>query len=362
MPPAFSSHGRRGFASPWRHASQSPQDAAHSGASLHMRRSLTNHRSIHTTSCLASLERMRKAANRHTAATARLSGRPPFDALRATRRDFPPRPHSTSSKADTGKRQHGRRGRAKRVQRVRGMADAWPQQVRAERRVEAALAAAAGARNYREVALPVVESVDLFARTLGEQSDVVGKEMYVFDDRSGNALALRPEGTAGAQQRAARAASAARDSPTRVSLAPQAWRAPCWRRGSSTSCRSASSTRAPCSATSARSAAGTASSGSSASSCSATRLRARTWRWWPARRRRSRGWACARAATSTRWATTTAATDTPPCCASTSRRRAPTGAAAGCPQTARRASRGAPRCASWTRRTRRTPPPSPPRR
>jgi histidyl-tRNA synthetase len=49
---------------------------------------------------------------------------------------------------------------------------------------------------YRRIQTPVFEDVDLFQRTAGSGSDIVQKEMYVFEDRSGRKLALRPEGTA----------------------------------------------------------------------------------------------------------------------------------------------------------------------
>jgi histidyl-tRNA synthetase len=49
---------------------------------------------------------------------------------------------------------------------------------------------------YRRIQTPVFEDVDLFQRTSGSGSDIVQKEMYVFEDRSGRKLALRPEGTA----------------------------------------------------------------------------------------------------------------------------------------------------------------------
>jgi histidyl-tRNA synthetase len=51
---------------------------------------------------------------------------------------------------------------------------------------------------YRQVVFPVVESTSLFARGIGEDTDIVSKEMYSFTDRGGEALTLRPEGTAGA--------------------------------------------------------------------------------------------------------------------------------------------------------------------
>ena len=49
---------------------------------------------------------------------------------------------------------------------------------------------------YREIRMPVVESTDLFCRSIGEVTDIVEKEMYTFSDRNGDSLTLRPEGTA----------------------------------------------------------------------------------------------------------------------------------------------------------------------
>ena len=50
---------------------------------------------------------------------------------------------------------------------------------------------------YQEIRMPVVEQTDLFKRSIGEVTDIVEKEMYTFDDRNGDSLTLRPEGTAG---------------------------------------------------------------------------------------------------------------------------------------------------------------------
>jgi len=50
---------------------------------------------------------------------------------------------------------------------------------------------------YQEIRMPIVESTDLFKRSIGEVTDIVEKEMYTFDDRNGDSLTLRPEGTAG---------------------------------------------------------------------------------------------------------------------------------------------------------------------
>ena len=50
---------------------------------------------------------------------------------------------------------------------------------------------------YNEIRVPVIESLDLFERGVGEGTDVVQKEMYCFEDKGGRKIALRPEGTAG---------------------------------------------------------------------------------------------------------------------------------------------------------------------
>src|SRR3569832_3015271 len=50
---------------------------------------------------------------------------------------------------------------------------------------------------YVEIRLPLVESTELFKRTIGEVTDIVEIEMYTFEDRNGDSLSLRPEGTAG---------------------------------------------------------------------------------------------------------------------------------------------------------------------
>src|SRR5690554_5448628 len=49
---------------------------------------------------------------------------------------------------------------------------------------------------YSEIRMPIVEQTELFKRSIGEVTDIVEKEMYTFDDRNGESLTLRPEGTA----------------------------------------------------------------------------------------------------------------------------------------------------------------------
>src|SRR5262249_18346223 len=63
--------------------------------------------------------------------------------------------------------------------------------------LEAHCESIASAYGYREVRFPMVEFTALFQRTIGEETDIVSKEMYTFEDRNGDRLALRPEGTAG---------------------------------------------------------------------------------------------------------------------------------------------------------------------
>ncbi len=84
------------------------------------------------------------------------------------------------------------------IRAVKGMNDLLPVEARRMERVEAVARRVFGLHGYGEVRTPLVEEAALFARSIGEETDVVGKEMYVFPDRHGVPLALRPEGTAGA--------------------------------------------------------------------------------------------------------------------------------------------------------------------
>lgn len=90
------------------------------------------------------------------------------------------------------------------VQAVKGMNDVRPQAERGF--LDTALWQGLGAvaaelmesYGYRHVWLPLVEATELFARGIGEGTDIVSKEMYTFEDRASRSLTLRPEGTAGA--------------------------------------------------------------------------------------------------------------------------------------------------------------------
>ncbi len=83
------------------------------------------------------------------------------------------------------------------VQAIRGMRDVLPDEGRRWREVESRLVAVLDSYAYEEVQLPLMEFTELFARGVGEATDIVEKEMYSFADRDGESLSLRPEGTAG---------------------------------------------------------------------------------------------------------------------------------------------------------------------
>lgn len=85
---------------------------------------------------------------------------------------------------------------AKNIQAIRGMNDILPNQTPAWQYVEGVIRQVAAQYTYQEIRMPVLESTDLFKRSIGEVTDIVEKEMYTFDDRNGDSLTLRPEGTA----------------------------------------------------------------------------------------------------------------------------------------------------------------------
>ncbi|HOP16888.1 MAG: histidine--tRNA ligase [Chromatiaceae bacterium] len=86
---------------------------------------------------------------------------------------------------------------AKSIQAIRGMHDVLPQQSPLWQFLESRVAAVLASYGYREIRMPVLEMTELFKRSIGEVTDIVEKEMYTFDDRNGDSLTLRPEGTAG---------------------------------------------------------------------------------------------------------------------------------------------------------------------
>jgi histidyl-tRNA synthetase len=83
------------------------------------------------------------------------------------------------------------------IQPVRGMNDVLPEAVSAWQYFESCTREVLAAYGYEEIRVPVVEHTELFQRAIGEHTDVVGKEMYTFNDRERRSLTLRPEATAG---------------------------------------------------------------------------------------------------------------------------------------------------------------------
>jgi histidyl-tRNA synthetase len=86
---------------------------------------------------------------------------------------------------------------SKTLQAIRGMNDILPAQTPVWRYLEGTFAELLDSYGYSEIRLPIVEYTELFARGIGEGTDVVDKEMYTFLDRNEESLTLRPEGTAG---------------------------------------------------------------------------------------------------------------------------------------------------------------------
>lgn len=85
---------------------------------------------------------------------------------------------------------------AKSLKSIRGMHDVLPEESPRWQAFEEKVRQLMHAYSYSEIRTPIVESTDLFCRSIGEVTDIVEKEMYTFDDRNGDRLTLRPEGTA----------------------------------------------------------------------------------------------------------------------------------------------------------------------
>lgn len=83
------------------------------------------------------------------------------------------------------------------IQAIRGMHDILPDRSGRWQCVESVFRRVLAAYGYQEIRLPIVEKTELFSRSIGEVTDIVEKEMYTFEDRNGDSLTLRPEGTAG---------------------------------------------------------------------------------------------------------------------------------------------------------------------
>ncbi|RUM47685.1 MAG: histidine--tRNA ligase [Hydrogenothermus sp.] len=84
------------------------------------------------------------------------------------------------------------------IQKIRGFQDIYGENAKKYRYVVDTARKIFEKYNFEEIILPFIEDVSLFKRSVGEATDIVQKEMYVFEDKGGRAIALRPEGTASA--------------------------------------------------------------------------------------------------------------------------------------------------------------------
>ena len=85
---------------------------------------------------------------------------------------------------------------SKKLSSIRGMNDILPDKTPLWQWLETRVASLLQCYGYSEIRMPIVEQTDLFKRSIGEVTDIVEKEMYTFEDRNGDSLTLRPEGTA----------------------------------------------------------------------------------------------------------------------------------------------------------------------
>ena len=85
---------------------------------------------------------------------------------------------------------------AHKIQAIRGMHDVLPDRIRRWHQLEDTARRVLESYGYTEIRTPLVEVTELFKRSIGEVTDIVEKEMYSFEDRNGDSLSLRPEGTA----------------------------------------------------------------------------------------------------------------------------------------------------------------------
>lgn len=84
----------------------------------------------------------------------------------------------------------------KKIQKIRGMHEVNPSDSKIWSKITHKIIQIFESYSYNEIRLPTIESTDLFQRTVGELSDIVNKEMFTFESKSGKSLSLRPEGTA----------------------------------------------------------------------------------------------------------------------------------------------------------------------
>ena len=86
---------------------------------------------------------------------------------------------------------------SKTINAIRGMNDILPDSISYWHHLESVVRNTVANYGYKEIRMPIVEQTNLFARSIGASTDIIEKEMYSFEDRNGEGLSLRPEGTAG---------------------------------------------------------------------------------------------------------------------------------------------------------------------
>ena len=82
------------------------------------------------------------------------------------------------------------------IQVIRGFKDILPGEVELWQKIEQEARALFERFGFREIRIPIMEKTELFKRSIGEDTDIVEKEMYTFADRGGDMITLRPEATA----------------------------------------------------------------------------------------------------------------------------------------------------------------------
>lgn len=82
------------------------------------------------------------------------------------------------------------------IQSIRGTKDILPNKIKLWQYAEDIFRTVSNSYGYYELRTPIFEKTEVFSRSIGEETDIVNKEMYTFQDRSGESLTLRPEGTA----------------------------------------------------------------------------------------------------------------------------------------------------------------------
>lgn len=102
------------------------------------------------------------------------------------------------------------------VQAIRGMQDLLPDTTPVWQYLEAQVAQLLQSYAYQEIRFPILEQTELFKRSIGEVTDIVEKEMYSFEDRNGDNLTLRPEGTAGCVRACLQNGLLSNQQPTRL--------------------------------------------------------------------------------------------------------------------------------------------------